>query len=207
VRLKSKSEIPDWTGFPARPEVHMPPESRRRLRIATLLAVLALCAAFALAARAEAPSGLGNAGEAVYVAAFRTPAHVNRSTPEVFHHVVDAVLDLLKSQRVPLASDPSRPMIQTAETMPVATLLNAAKDAGAAYLLVLTVNRPAISWLKVSLQAFDMSGQPLWEEHAAYGAGVNSGKAFQDVMGKISKQLEPRFGKPGLPLAQGDPPA
>lgn len=147
---------------------------------------------------AQAPQSSPNG---VYVAALRTPAHVSRSSAEVFHQVVDGVLDQLKSKHVPLAVDPSRPMIQSEEAMPVATLLNAAKDSGAASLLVLTVDRPATSWLKLSVQAYDMSGMPLWEEHASYGGGLNGGKAVQEVTGKISKQLAPRFGKPGLPVA------
>ncbi len=172
---------------------------------------LVLCAAGAALARVQsAPAA--KPGEAVYVAALRTPAHVNRSNPEAFHDTVDAVLALLKSKNVAIVADPSRPMIESADAIPVATLLNAARDANATSLLVLTVDRPATSWLKLSIEAYDISGKSLWEEHASYTGGVNSGKAVEDVMAKITRQLAPRFGKPGLPLApplvkHGDPPA
>ena len=51
------------------------------------------------------------------------------------------------------------------------------------------------------MQAYDLAGKPLWEEHASYGGGLNGNKAVSEVVEKISKQLEPRLGKPGFPLA------
>jgi len=170
------------------------------------LSLIAFCLAVSPARAAQAPDPAKAQAQSAYIAAFRTPAHVARSTPEVFHGAVDSVLDLFKSKNVVLASDPSRPMIQTEETMPRETLLNLARDAGGAYLLVLTVDRPAISWLKISIQCFSVSGQPLWEEHASYGGGLSGGKALADVLKKLERQLAPRFGQPGLPTGVGSPP-
>jgi hypothetical protein len=155
---------------------------------------------------AQAPDPARAQAQTAYIAAFRTPAHVTRSSPEVFHGAVDSLLDLFKSKNVILASDPARPMIQTEETMPRETLLNLAKDAGAAYLLVLTVDRPAVSWLKISIQCFSVSGASLWEEHASYGGGLSGGKALADVLKKLERQLAPRFGQPGLPTGVGSTP-
>ena len=154
----------------------------RALCLALFLSLLPV----SLARAAQAPNATQtHASESSYIAAFRTPAHVTRSAPEVFHDAVDNVLDLLKSKNVALAADPSRPMIRTEETMPRETLLNAAKDSGATYLLVLTVDRPLTSWLKISIQCFSISGKPLWEEHASYGGGfsdIHSKQAVENVL-------------------------
>ncbi len=178
---------------------------RLPLGICLILLAVPFCVSPGFAA--QAPGSSNTQTESAYIAAFRTRGHVNRSSPEVFHRAVDGVLDLLKSKRVVLASDPSRPMIQTQETMPRETLLNLAKDAGANYVLVVTVDRPAVSWLKITIQCFDGSGKPLWEEHASYGGGMTGKKAVDNVLEKLGKQLEPRWGQPGLPVAKGDYPA
>jgi hypothetical protein len=170
--------------------------------IGLMLLVLPFCVSPEFAAQAPGPPTTRT--ESAYIAAFRTPAHVNRSSPEVFHGAVDGVLDLLKSKHVVLASDPSRPMIQTQETIPQETLLNLTKDAGANYPLVVTVDRPLGSWLKVTIQCFDSSGKSLWEEHASYTEGMTGKKAVQKVMEKLGRQLEPRLAQPGLPVAKGD---
>jgi hypothetical protein len=170
--------------------------------MAVMSLVLFLCVSLEFAAQARSSSDIRPEG--AYVVAFRTPAHVNRSSPEVFHQAVDGVLDLFKSKHVALMSDPSRPMVQTQETIPQETLLNLTKDAGANYLLVVTVDRPATSWLKVTIQCFDSSGKSLWEEQASYGGGMTGKKAVEKVLEKLSRQLEPRWGQPGLPIAKGD---
>ena len=119
----------------------MPQQSRLLLRTALLLCLplVTLCAPRAFGQASSSTS------DAVYIAAFRTPAHVNRSSAQIFRELVDEVLDRLKDKRVPMAKDPSRPMIRSEEAMPVPTLVNAAKDSGASSLLVLTVDRPATS--------------------------------------------------------------
>jgi hypothetical protein len=146
------------------------------------------------------PAPPASAPQSVYIAAFRASGHVDRSSPEVFHQAVDGVLEFLKSKNVVLASDPSRPMIQTETTMPRETLLNIARDAGASYLLILTVERPVTSWLKVQFECFDLAGTALWEEHATYGGGINGKNAVPKTLEKIRKQLEARIGQPGLPV-------
>ena len=98
-----------------------------------------------------------------YFVAYRTPAQLSRSGPEVFHGIADQTLELLKSKHVVLVSDPERPSFQTAELFSLESLLKLAREAGASHLLYLTVDRPAAKWVKITLQCFDFSGKLLWE--------------------------------------------
>jgi hypothetical protein len=79
---------------------------------------------------------------AIYFAAYRTPRHMRNSKPEVFHRTVTGVVEYLETQRVQIAEDPVRKRIETSDLIPVATLVNLAREAGASSLLLLTVDRP-----------------------------------------------------------------
>jgi hypothetical protein len=83
----------------------------------------------------------------VYYAAFRTSAHISRSFPEIFHGVARDLLDCLKSQGVRIVADPERGVLETSDQMSTGSMLRLAKLAGASNLLLITVDRPAASWL------------------------------------------------------------
>ncbi len=144
--------------------------------------------------------------ESSFMAAFRTSAHVNRSSPSVFNEAVDEAVEFLRSSDVVLANDPLRdpssqiPRFQ--EDMSRDDLLASAKYAGATYLLVIIVDRPVRQWLKVTVECYDLSGKMFWRESAGYSGSfdVNSKKALPEVMKKLGRQLSARLGKPGLPL-------
>jgi hypothetical protein len=103
--------------------------------------------------------------DGVYYVAYRTPAHVSRSTPDVFHQVTKETLELLKQNGVNVVADPERGTIETSDLFSLDSLLSLTKNAGATSLLYLTVDRPAMSWLKATFQCYDASGKLLWEEH------------------------------------------
>lgn len=155
---------------------------------------------------AQTPSPSFGNPESSFIAAFRTSAHVNRSSPSVFNEAIDEAIEFLRSSDVVLTNDPLRdpsgqiPRFQ--EDMSRDDLLASAKYAGATHLLVLTVDRPVRQWLKVTLDCYDLSGKMLWRESAGYSGSldVNSKKALPEVMKKLGKQLTPRLGNPGLPL-------
>lgn len=162
-----------------------------------LMAGLLLCQF--LSAQAAPDSSSPAAGG--YFVAYRTPAHVRASGPEVFHGVADEVHDFLKSKNVVLVADPDRPSFQTAELFSLESLLKLAREAGASHLLYLTVDRPASKWVKITLQCYDLSGKLLWEEVTDSGSWTGSKSGLRKALEKLRQKLEPRLGGPGLPVA------
>ena len=128
------------------------------------------------------------------IAAFRTSAHVERSSPLVFNQAVDGVVEFLRSSSVVLANDslrdPSRSIPRLQGDMSREDFLAVAKTDGASYLLLMTVDRPTMSWLKLQLECFDGAGKLLWEEQASYGGGVNGGSAVPKTLEKLKHQLQ-----------------
>ena len=162
---------------------------------ATLL-VLSLVAA----GQTQDPTGTKLYG--AYYLSYRTPAHVSHSTPEVFHEVANETLDLLKKNDVNVVADPERGTIETSELFSLDSLLSLTKNAGATSLLYVTVDRPPTSWLKVTLQCYDLSGKLLWEEHASESGGLSGKGAPSKTIESLRKKLLPRIGQPGLPKVQ-----
>ena len=89
---------------------------------------------------------------------------MKHSKPQVFHQAVADVVEYLQANHVRIAEDPVRKRIETSDFIPVATLVNIARDAGASSLLLLTVDRPITKWVKFNLEAYDLSGSLLWKE-------------------------------------------
>jgi len=144
----------------------------------------------------------GTKKDGAYYFAYRTPAHVSRSSPDVFDETAKNTLDFLKSNDVNIIADPERGTIQTDELFSLDSLLNLTKNAGATHLLYLTVDRPATSWLKVTLQCYDLSGEVLREEHASATSGFSGKGAPTKTIEGLRKKLLPRVGQPGLPKVQ-----
>lgn len=138
---------------------------------------------------------------AVYFAAYRTPRHMKHSKPAVFHQAVAEVVEYLESHRVRIAEDPVRKRIETSDLIPVATLVNIARDAGASSLLLLTVDRPITKWVKFNLEAYDLSGSLLWKESASEGGGFRGKGGVQKALDKLRKRLGSHLGQPGLEQA------
>jgi len=144
----------------------------------------------------------GKKPDGVYYVAYRAPAHVSRSSPDIFHQVAKETLELLKQNGVNVVADPERGTIETSNLFSLDSLLSLTKDAGATSLLYMTVDRPAMSWLKVTLQCYDATGKLLWEEHASVGGGLSGKGVPSKVMESLRKKLMPRMGQPGLPKVQ-----
>lgn len=140
--------------------------------------------------------------DGVYYVVYRTPAHISRSSPDVFHEVANEMLEFLKKNDVNIVADPERGTIQTSELFSTDSLLNLTRNAGADYLLYVTVDRPAASWLKVTLQCYDLSGKALWEEHASSAGGLSGKGAPSKTMESLKKKVLPRIGQAGLPKLQ-----
>jgi hypothetical protein len=175
-----------------------------RRRGFSLVAIL-LCLASAVQAQGK-PTDLSAATSdakpvsgGVYYVAFRTSAHIARSAPEIFHAVSQNLLDHLKSKGVLIVADPERGFLETSDQMSTESMLRLAKLAGASFLLLVTIDRPAAAWIKITVQSFDESGKQLWEENADKKSGLNGKSAPHDVGEKIKSKLAAHVGKEGLP--------
>ena len=174
---------------------------RRKFSFTAILLLLGVAQAQqkvtdAASAGTDAKQGKGG----VYYASFRTSAHIARSTPEIFHGISQDLLDYLKSKGVRMVADPERGVLETSDQMSMESMLRLAKLAGADSLLLVTVDRPAAAWLKITVQCFDESGKQLWEEHAEKKSGLNGKSAPHDMGEKIKSKLEAHMGKKGLPV-------
>jgi hypothetical protein len=149
---------------------------------------------------AQTPAAADN--EAVYFVAYRTQRHIKYSTPDIFHQLAADLLAYLKSRDVRIVEDPERGILQTDESFSTESLLNLARNAGAAYLILVSVDRPLSKWLKVTVQAYDPNAKILWSEDASSGGGLSGGGAPSKVLKALEKKLDPRVGKLGLPRAQ-----
>lgn len=170
------------------------------------LAAILLCLASTVQAQGKSTDPSAAASDAkplnggVYYAAFRTSAHIARSAPEIFHGVSQDLLDHLKSKGVLIVADPERGFLETSDQMSTESMLRLAKLAGASFLLLVTVDRPAAAWIKITVQSFDESGKQLWEESADKKSGLNGKSAPHDVGEKIKNKLAVHIGKEGLPM-------
>jgi len=170
----------------------------------SLVAIL-LCLASAVQAQGKptdpsaATSDAKPVSGGVYYVAFRTSAHIARSAPEIFHAVSQDLLDHLKSKGVLIVADPERGFLETSDQMSTESMLRLAKLAGASFLLLVTIDRPAAAWIKITIQSFDESGKQLWEENADKKSGLNGKSAPHDVGEKIKSKLAAHLGKEGLP--------
>jgi hypothetical protein len=82
--------------------------------------------------------------------------------------------------------------------IPLSAVQQMARDSGAGYLLYVVVDRPVTKWLKVTVQCYDASNRRIWQEEAASGGGLSSGKAAHDTLQKLREELNRRLGQPGL---------
>jgi hypothetical protein len=175
------------------------PTVQARLILLLFCAGLA-CDSFEVAA--QAPSSAPTATKSVYLAPIRDESHAIFSSPDQFQQVVDAVVDLLGSKTVVLANSPSQSRVPKIQSeMRHKILLKSAKDAGASYLLMMTVSRPVLSWLEVRMECLDDSGKTLWKERASYGGGKSSKGAVDYVLEKLNLQIQSRVGQTCLPVA------
>lgn len=162
----------------------------RKPALAFALSMLVTISAVAAAAQTEG----------VYVVAYRAPNHIKFSSPEVFHGFAKDLIGYLKSRDVNILEDPERGILQTDQLISVESLLNLTKNAGATYLFLATVDRPATKWMKVTVQAYDLSGRLLWSEEADSGGMTMTGKgAPEKILKLLQKKLDSRIDKPGLP--------
>ena len=79
-------------------------------------------------------------------------------------------------------------------------MLNIARQVQANSLLFVTVDRPFTKWIKVTMQAYDLSGKLLWQEEASDAGSMTGKGGYQKTLKRIEASLSKRLGTPGLPL-------
>jgi hypothetical protein len=168
-------------------------------RIGILIWFIALSCVFAQEPTTDsavpAPKG-------VYVIAFRTPAHVRSSSPEVFHSAAADIRKILAEKGVPLVQDKERGFIENESQMSVENMTLLAKESGAGSLLFITVDRPTSKWIKLILRVYLVDGNQLWEENIDSGMSAMSGASgYKKCFEKLNKVLPKHIGSAGLPAA------
>lgn len=115
----------------------------------------------------------------VFVEMYETDAHKKRSKPEIAYQVVDDVVAYLKSKGVALARD----------------------ESSAAYRLRLTVDRPMMKWIKVTVEAYDQAEKKLWQQVAESGGGLTGAHGLRVTTDRLHHLIDGNLGEEsGLPL-------
>lgn len=137
----------------------------------------------------------------VFFAALRTQNHISRSSTDKFNEAVDAVEQFLTDNKVVLREDPVRTKFRLESTMSKENLIHVAEDAGAGYVLQLTVDRPSMAWIDLTMQCFDLQGKQLWEERGSGANQFSSAGHVQKAVKKLTSRLAPKLGSDCLPQA------
>jgi hypothetical protein len=139
----------------------------------------------------------------VFLAALRTQNHIARSSSDKFNEAVDGVEQFLTLNKVVLREDPLRTKFRLEGSMSKENLIHVAEDAGASLVLQLTVDRPAMAWIELTMQCFDLQGKQLWEEHGSGANQFTSSGHVQKAVKKLTSKLAPRLGTECLPQSEG----
>ena len=139
----------------------------------------------------------------VFLAALRTQNHIARSDSNKFNEAVDGVEQFLTSNKVVLREDPVRTKFRLESTMSKEILVHVAEDAGARYVLQLTVDRPVTSWIELTMQCFDLQGKQLWEERGSGANQFTSSGHVQKAVKKLTSRIASKLGTECLPQSEG----
>ncbi|HET8924372.1 MAG TPA: hypothetical protein VFN26_15405 [Candidatus Acidoferrum sp.] len=162
-------------------------------------------------AQSRAPSG-------VFLYTYRTPAHMQRSSQQVFQQAVDEVSRFLSSKNVPVRkvvhAAPSRYRepgvsedyedlsVGRDDLAPSLSLLAKARASGARYVLLLRVDRPATSWIKLKMQCFDLAGSLLWEAQSANVSALTGKSGFQHTLEGLEGRISSKTDELSRPLEE-----
>jgi hypothetical protein len=136
----------------------------------------------------------------VFVFVQRTDRHVKYSSAEVFHNVLNDLMDYLKSKNVAIAVDEFGGRNHAESATPLDTIFKIASDAKASSVMYVVVDRPLTKWLKITVQCFDLDRKELWREEVSSGGGLSGGHGLEVSTTKLHAQLEKRLGQNGLPI-------
>ena len=143
-----------------------------------------------------------------YLFVYRTRAHIKFSSPTVFEQVKTTIAEYLAAQHVDIVkveeldfSALTEENLEITEIADLPDVFQKAKLVGASHILLLTVDRPMKSWVKLTIQCSDLSGQQLWKEEAANSTALTGSAALHSALKRMEAQLAARIGQPGLTIA------
>lgn len=166
--------------------------------------ILSIAAIICVTAWVQAENDQEPAIQGVYFIAYRSPAHVRSSSPEVFHTAASDIRKALSDKGVRIVEDRERGFIENESKMSIENMALLAKESGAGSLLFVTVDRPTTKWIKLVLRAYDLDGNRLWEESVDSGmSAMSGGTGYKKCFEKLEKALSKRIGGPGLPADSG----
>jgi hypothetical protein len=166
--------------------------------------ILWIVAVFCAVSLGETGNAQEPAVRGVYIIAYRSPAHVRSSSPEVFHTAASDIRKALSDKGVRIVEDPERGFIENESKMSIESMSLLAKESGAGSLLFVTVDRPTTKWIKLVLRAYDLDGNLLWEDSMDSGmSAMSGGTGYKKCFEKLEKVLSKRIGGPGMPANAG----
>lgn len=172
------------------------------LLLVVLPAMLSIAQKQSTSAKSSAPTSATAAvdPQKVFVFVQRTDRHAKYSSPEVFHNVLNDLLDYLKTKNVAIAVDEFGGRNHAEGATPLDTVFTIARDAKASSVMYVVVDRPVTKWLKITVQCFDMERKQLWQEEASSGGGLSGSHGFEVSTKKLHALLDNRAGRDGLPI-------
>ena len=172
------------------------------LLLVVLSAMLSIAQVQSISPQSSVPASAPAAADQqkVFVFVQRTDRHAKYSSPEVFHNVLNDLLDYLKTKNVAIAVDEFGGRNHAEGATPLDTVFTIARDAKASSILYVVVDRPMTKWLKITVQCFDMERKQLWLEEASSGGGLSGSHGFEVSTKKLHTQLDRRVGQDGLPI-------
>ena len=119
----------------------------------------------------------------------------------MFQQIVDDLLLYLRSSRVAVLNDgPLRAAPSTTAAFSTYNLVTTAQQAGASSVFVVTVDRPVLQWVKITVDTYGVDGKKVWSEVAQEGGGMTSGGKIEKALETLKTKLNLRLGTDVLPL-------
>src|ERR1700746_3851562 len=137
-----------------------------------------------------------SSADTVFVFVQKTSEAANFGSRQLFEHVVNFLQEYLKANKI--ASVFRTDDFSSGLALPLSAVQEMARNVNATYLLYVVVDRPVMKWLKLTVECYNASGQPLWAEEASAAKEFSRGNRERDTLQHLHKKLDARIGQPGL---------
>jgi hypothetical protein len=115
-----------------------------------------------------------SSADTVFVFVQKTSGAANFGSRQLFEHVVNFLQEYLKANKI--ASVFRTDDFSSGLALPLSAVQEMARNVNATYLLYVVVDRPVMKWLKLTVECYNASGQPLWAEEASAAKEFSRGK-------------------------------
>jgi hypothetical protein len=137
-----------------------------------------------------------SSADTVFVFVQKTSGAANFGSRQLFEHVVNFLQEYLRANKI--ASVFRTDDFSSGLALPLSAVQEMARNVNATYLLYVVVDRPVMKWLKLTVECYNASGQPLWAEEASAAKEFSRGKGERDTLQHLHKKLDARIGQRGL---------